>query len=73
MRDGYNIAKRSIPVVALITEDFWDQGQFVANSLGMPELPRVMLPHPIAGLGEAKIKVIADDVIQGILDGFVNE
>ena len=73
MRDGYNIAKRNTPVVALITEDFWDQGQFVAKSLGMPGLPRVMLPHPVAGLGEAKIKVIADDVIEGILDSFVNE
>jgi hypothetical protein len=31
------------------------------------------LPHPVAGLGEAKIKVIADDVIEGILDSFVNE
>jgi len=45
----------------------------VANSLGMPGLPRVMLPHPVAGLGEAKIKLIADDVIEGILDSFVNE
>ena len=73
MRDGYNIAKRNMPVVALITEDFWDQGQIVAKSLGMPGLPRVMLPHPVAGLGEAKIQAIADTVIEEILDSFVNE
>lgn len=72
MRDGYNIAQRGFPVVTLITEDFWDQGSFVATSLGMPDIPRVRLPHPIAGLGEEKIGLIAEEVIEDILDSFEN-
>lgn len=59
-------------MVTLITEDFWDQGSFVATSLGMPEIPRVRLPHPIAGLGEEKIGLIAKEVIEDILDSFEN-
>ena len=51
-------------MVTLITEDFWDQGSFVATSLGMPDIPRVRLPHPIAGLGEKKIGLIAEEVIE---------
>ena len=59
-------------MVTLITEDFWDQVSFVATSLGMPDIPRVRLPHPIAGLGEEKIGLIAEEVIEDILDGFEN-
>ncbi len=73
MRDGFNIAKRGIPSVAMITDDFWRQGTFMANSLGMPDLPRVKLPHPVAGLGEAKIDAIAQSVIDEVLDKLANE
>ena len=59
-------------MVTLITEDFWAQGSFVATSLGMPDIPRVRLPHPIAGLGEEKIGLIAEEVIEDILDSFEN-
>ena len=51
MRDGVNLAKLGIPAVALVTSEFWPQGDFVAQSLGMPDVPRVQLPHPIAGIG----------------------
>ena len=73
MRDGYKIAMKGMPVVALVTEDFWSQGNFVAKSLGMPDVPRVKLPHPVAGLGEKKIGAIAQNVVDTILDSFTNE
>ena len=57
----------------MITDDFWGQGDFMANSLGMPDLPRVRLPHPVAGLGESKIDAIAHSVIDEILDKLANE
>ena len=67
MRDGINIAKRGIPAVALVTEQFWPQGDFVADSFGMPDIPRVRLPHPVAGTGEASLRAIAERVVPGIL------
>ncbi len=45
----------------------------MANSLGMPDLPRVKLPHPVAGLGEEKIDAIAQSVIDEVLDKLANE
>ena len=59
MRDGVNIAKLGKPAVALVTEEFWPQGDFVAASLGMPDVPRVKLPHPIAGTGKANMQDLA--------------
>ena len=70
MRDGINIARLGIPCVALVTEDFWPQGDFVAQSVGMPTVPRVKLPHPVAGSGEVRMKEIADNVINEIVDRF---
>lgn len=68
MRDGVKMARRGVPVVSLVTEEFWDQGNFVARSLGMPDLPRVQLPHPIAGTGDENIGKVAEEVVDTILD-----
>ena len=54
--------------MALVTEDFWPQGDFVAQSLGMPDAPRVRLPHPVAGTGEANLRRVADEVVDTILN-----
>ena len=68
MRDGINIARLGVPAVALVTEDFWAQGDFVAQSLGMPGVPRVRLPHPIAGTGEARMAEVAELFVDDIVD-----
>ena len=70
MRDGVKIARNGMPVISLVTEEFWAQGNFVAQSLGMPDVPRVQLPHPIAGTGEANISRVAENIIEEILDTF---
>ena len=67
MRDGISIARLGIPSVALVTEDFWPQGDFVAQSLGMPTAPRVRLPHPVAGTGEANLQRVAEQVADDII------
>jgi hypothetical protein len=62
VRDGINIARRGIPAVALVTDEFWPQGEFIAQSLGMEEVPRVRLPHPVAGTGSANLRKVAEQV-----------
>ena len=72
MRDGINVARLGIPAVALVTSDFWAQGNFVATAAGMPDVPRVQLPHPVASTGRARMREIAFEVraqIISALDG----
>ncbi len=62
------VAERGIPAVALVTEKFWSQGDFVARSLGMPDIPRVKLPHPVAGTGAGHLQRIAESIVPAILN-----
>ena len=67
MRDGINLAKLGIPSVALVTDAFWAQGDFVAESLGMSDVPRVQLPHPVAGTSADNLKAVAEAAVDDIL------
>ena len=67
MRDGINLARRGIPTVCLLTHQFSDQGDFIARAAGMPGIPRVILPHPVAGSGIENIRKIADDIVDRVV------
>jgi len=67
VRDGINLARLGIPAVALVTEEFWPQGDFVAKSLGMPDIPRVQLPHPLAGTGAENLRVVAEQIVPTLI------
>ena len=69
MRDGINLAKLGIPAVALVTEEFWSQGDFVAQSLGMPGVPRIKLPHPVAGTGVTNMRAVAEAIAPLVIRG----
>ncbi len=56
------MARRGIPSVALVTKEFWPQGDFVANSLGMTGSPRLQLPHPVAGTGAVNHQRLAEEI-----------
>ena len=53
--------------MALVTEEFWPQGDFVAASLGMPDAPRVRLPHPVSGTGAENIDRVAASVVEAVI------
>ena len=68
MRDGIKAARRGVPSVALVTEEFWPQGDFVARSVGMPDAPRLRLPHPVAGSGAENMAQVAHDVVPELIE-----
>ena len=72
MRDGIAIARSGLPAVALVTTKFWPQGDFVAKSEGMPDVPRVQLPHPVAGIGRAAMATLADQISEEVLGRLSN-
>ena len=67
MRDGIEAAKRGLPSIAFVTSDFWQQGDFVAKAQGMPDIPRIKLPHPVAGTGKTVMAKLAAELVEEIL------
>jgi len=67
VRDGISAAVLGIPAVSLVTEKFWPQGDFVAHSIGMPDLPRVRLPHPTGGTGRESMRRIAESIVPALV------
>ena len=67
MRDGIALAMRGLPALVLVTEAFWPQGDFVAESFGMPEIPRLKLPHPVAGTGVANMTELSEALVSDML------
>ena len=72
MGDGIEAARRGLPAVAFVTADFWKQGTFIANARGMPDLPRVKLPHPVAGTGRQAMQELADRIRDEVIDRLRN-
>jgi len=68
VRDGIRIARQGVPSVSLVTEEFWPQGDFVARSVGMPDAPRVRLPHPVAGTGVERMALVAGEIANDIVE-----
>ena len=54
-------------MVALVTEPFWRQGDLIALSNGMPDVPRLCLPHPVAGSGTEAMARLADALAPQII------
>ena len=40
----------------------------MASSFGMPDAPRIRLPHPVAGSGEANLKRVAEEIAPRIIE-----
>lgn len=62
MRDGIFAARAGIPAVAIVTEEFVVQGEFVARAVGMPAVPRVVIEHPVSGTGHENLVRVANEV-----------
>jgi hypothetical protein len=73
VRDAVNIARSGIPAVALVSEKFLAPAQSVARSVGLPDIPRAKLPHPVAGSGLVRIQAIADSVVDEIIAAWEGE
>ncbi len=72
MRDGIAAAERGLPSIAFVTADFWKQGDFVAKAQGMPDIPRIKLPHPVAGTGQEAMAKLAEDIMANVLTQLKN-
>jgi hypothetical protein len=70
IRDAANIARSGVPVISIVTTKFVDEARFVARATGIPDLPMVIVPHPVAGRDQDYQRGIAGQIAGPILEAF---
>ena len=69
VHDVIRLERRGVPSVAVATRPFVDEAVEQAESLGMPEIAVVYVPHPVQLLDSGELQAVADAVFAAVLDG----
>jgi hypothetical protein len=59
--------------VTICTDRFEILAQITAQGIGMPDLPLVVVSHPIGGISPEEVKIKADNIIEKIIDRLVQQ
>ncbi len=68
MLDAVNLERLGIPTVTVVTGPFTVAADTVARSLGMPDVPRVVIPHDYLSEDTDAIAKKLDPLMEEILD-----
>ena len=68
MLDAVNLERLGIPTVTVVTEPFTVAADTVARSLGMPDVPRVVIPHDYLSEDADAIAKKLEPLLEEILD-----
>jgi len=55
------------PTAVIATDVFVDAAEVQSKALGMPEAPRVFVPHPIQDATNAEIEAKADAIVDQVI------
>jgi hypothetical protein len=69
VHDVIRLERRSVPCVAVATRPFVDEAVEQADSLGMPGIAVVYVPHPVQLLEAGDLQALADEAFPAIVDG----
>jgi hypothetical protein len=60
------------PAVFLASSTFMKAAQTQAEALGLPEVRRVFVPHPIQDTTDEEMRAKADAVVETVIEALVN-
>ncbi len=69
VHDVIRLERRGVPSIAVATRPFVDEAVEQAESLGMPEIAVVYVPHPVQLLEPPALQVLADEAFPAIAEG----
>jgi hypothetical protein len=66
------LESKGIPAVAVGTEEFAGLLQLEAEQRGLPDLRRVIVPHPLGGMKEQAIRDKAEPAVEAAIAGLTS-
>lgn len=58
-----NLSKRGLTTAVICSGPFMKLGQAQARVFGVPDLPLLLIPHPLGGLAIEEVKARADHAV----------
>lgn len=62
----------NIPSVFIASSEFVDAADVQANALGLPEVRRLFVPHPIQDATDEEMRERADAIIDALLEALLD-
>ena len=72
MHDSVWFEINSRPTVFIASSEFTDAAQAQADALGLPDVRRIFVPHPIQDATDDEMRAKADAIIDQIIDALVD-
>ena len=70
MHDAIEFERMGIPSVVIVSSEFEALGRAFATTVGVPDYPFVVVPHPVATLADDELRALAAatvDEVAGLL------
>lgn len=67
MLDGIEMERRGVPTAVVCTDAFEITGRAMAKTVGAPNYPFALIPHPISNLSEEQIRQRAERALQDLV------
>ena len=62
------VRRRGVPSAVICSEPFLKLGQTQSRVLGAPELPLIIIKHPLGGISMDDVKARADSALPQVLE-----
>ena len=72
MHDSIWLEVHGVPAVCIASDQFVDAAQIQAEALGLPELRRVFVPHPIQDATDDEMRAKADAIIDAVIAALID-
>jgi hypothetical protein len=56
------------PTAVIATDVFVDAAEVQSKALGLPEAPRIFVPHPIQDATDEEMRAKADAIVDGLIE-----
>jgi hypothetical protein len=63
---------QGIPAVFIASSQFVDAAQVQAAALGLPEVRRLFVPHPIQDANDEEMQARADAIVEAVIEALVD-
>lgn len=72
MHDTTWFETQGIPAVFIASSQFVDAAEVQAAALGLPEVKRLFVPHPIQDANDEEMRARADAIVEAVIEALVD-